>query len=100
MSVCALLSSADKNTVGSDVVLRIIGNREPPSNMVVQIAIIKGSGKVQIQGRIARDAPWQDIGPQHEASTLFHIKAVQFLRAVASDVSADAKLSVWADWAW
>lgn len=99
MSVCNLLSSADKNTIGPDAVLRIIGNREPPSNMVVQIAI-KGSGKVQIQGRIARDAPWQDIGPQHDASALFHIKAVQFLRAIASEVGSDAKVSVWADWAW
>jgi hypothetical protein len=99
MSVCALLNSADKNTIGSDTVLRIIGSREPPTNMVVQIAI-NGSGKVQIQGRIARDAPWQDIGPQHSASALFHIQAVQYLRAVASDVGQQSKVSVWADWAW
>jgi hypothetical protein len=99
MSVCVLLNAADKNTVGNDSVLRIIGSREPPSNMVVQIAI-KGSGNVQIQGRIARDAPWQDMGPQHGASALFHIKAVQFLRAVASEVGSESKISVWADWAW
>jgi hypothetical protein len=99
MSVSILLNSADKNTVGNDAVLRIIGSREPPAEMVVQIAI-KGLGKVQIQGRIAREAPWQDIGPQHTASALFHIKAVQFLRAIASDMGTDAKVSVWADWAW
>ncbi|HEU4653649.1 MAG TPA: hypothetical protein VFS47_06660 [Steroidobacteraceae bacterium] len=99
MSVCVLMNSADKNTIGNDAALRIIGSREPPSNMVVQIAI-NGSAKVQIQGRIAKDAPWQDIGPQHGASALFHIKAVQFLRAVASEVGAATKVSVWADWAW
>jgi hypothetical protein len=99
MSVQVLLNSTDKNTIGNDAVLRIIGSREPPAEMVVQIAI-KGTGNVQIQGRIAKDAPWQDIGPPHAISALFHIKAVQFLRAVASDMGTDAKVSVWADWAW
>jgi hypothetical protein len=99
MSVSVLLNSADKDTIGNDSVLRIIGSREPPTNMVVQIAI-KGSGKVQIQGRIAREAPWQNIGPQHCESSLFHIKAVQFLRAIASDIGQETKVSVWADWAW
>jgi hypothetical protein len=99
MSLSVLLNAANKNTVGADTVLRIIGSREPPTNMVVQIAIT-GSGVVQIQGRIARDAPWQDIGPQHTASALFHIQAVQFLRAIASEVGDNSKVSVWADWAW
>jgi hypothetical protein len=99
MSVCVLLNSANQNTVGADVALRMIGSREPPSNMVVQIAIT-GSGTVQIQGRIAKAAPWQDIGGPHTASTLFHIKAVQFLRAVASEVGPQTNVSVWADWGW
>jgi hypothetical protein len=99
MAVCTLLSSADKDTVGGDVALRVVGTREPPANMVVQIAI-QGPGNVQIQARISRDAPWQNVGPLHSTSALFHIGAVQFLRAVASDVRAGTKVSVWADWAW
>jgi hypothetical protein len=67
--------------------------------MVVQIAI-QGTGKVQLQARISREAPWQNLGPLHCASTLFHFNAVQFLRAVASEVGIGTKVSVWADWAW
>jgi hypothetical protein len=99
MAASVLLTSAVKDTVGNETALRVIGSREPPANMVVQIAI-QGSGKVQIQARIAREAPWQDIGPAHAASALLHIKAVQFLRAVASEVAGETKVSVWADWAW
>jgi hypothetical protein len=99
MSITVLLNAVNQNTVGNETVLRIIGSREPPANMVLQVAI-KGSGKVQIQGRIARDAPWQDIGPQYDTPALFHIKPVQFLRAVAADIGSDTKVSVWADWAW
>jgi hypothetical protein len=99
MAALALLTSVGRDATGAEVVLRIIGSREPPANMVVQIAIT-GAANVQIQGRITRDAPWQTIGPVHSASALVHLKAVQFLRALASDVQDGAKVSAWADWAW
>jgi hypothetical protein len=99
MAATTLLSSSPRDAVGAEVVLRIIGSREPPANMVVQIAI-DGAANVQIQGRITRDAPWQNIGPVHAANTLVHFKAVQFLRALASNVQDGTKVSAWADWAW
>lgn len=99
MSVVNLLNAALKDTVGVEVVLRVIGSREPPASMVVQIAIT-GTANVQVQGRISREAPWQSIGPVHSASALVHIQAVQFLRALASDVQEGTKVSAWADWAW
>lgn len=99
MSVSHLLKSVDRDTIGPEVTLRIIGAREPPANMVIQVAVA-GAATVQIQGRIARDAPWQDLGAAHSASALFHIAAVQFLRAVASGVGASSGVSVWAVWGW
>lgn len=79
--------------------LKVVGTREPPELMVIQIAIT-GSASVEIQGRIARDAPWQSLGPAHNGGALLHVKPVQFLRAVASGVAADTTVSVWAVWAW
>lgn len=67
--------------------------------MVIQIAI-DGSASVQIQGRIARDAPWQSLGPAHNTGALLHVQPVQFLRAVASGVAPESSVSVWAVWAW
>lgn len=99
MSVTQMLKSTGRDTVGQEVVLRVIGTREPPARMVIQVAV-SGTASVQIQGRIARDAPWQDLGPVNAASALFHVEAVQFLRAVASGMAADASVSVWAVWAW
>ncbi|MGH8186964.1 MAG: hypothetical protein ACREUC_10400 [Steroidobacteraceae bacterium] len=94
-----LLKAVDRNAEGPETVLRVVGTREPPARMVVQIAIT-GTALVQIQGRIARDAPWQNVGPAQSASALMHVDAVQFLRAVAMNVAADTKVSVWAEWAW
>jgi hypothetical protein len=99
MSAHLLLKGVDRDTDGVETVLRVIGTREPPARMVIQVAIT-GSGDVQIQGRVARDAPWQSIGPVHSASTIMHIDAVQFLRATASKLVAKSSVSVWADWAW
>ncbi len=99
MSAQLLLKATDRDTVGAETVLRVIGTREPPAQMVVQVAIA-GAAQVQIQGRIAREAPWQDIGPAHDASTIMHIGAVQFLRASASKFAAQSSVSVWAVWAW
>jgi hypothetical protein len=99
MALSPLLHAVDKDTVGPDVVLRTIGSREPPAKMIIQIAV-KGTGTVQVQARITRDAPWQDIGPAHSASALMHIEAVQFLRAVSSGMTAGANVSAWAAWGW
>jgi hypothetical protein len=99
MAASVLLASADRDITGAEVSLRIIGSREPPTNMVIQIAIT-GTADVHIQGRIARDAPWQLLGETHSMSAIIHVKAVQFLRAVTLNVADGAKVSVWADWGW
>jgi len=99
MSVAYLLKPADRDTEGPELVLRMVGTREPPARMVIQIAIV-GSASVQIQGRIARDAPWQDLGAAFCTSALFHVEAVQFLRAVATGVAANTTATAWAVWAW
>jgi hypothetical protein len=67
--------------------------------MVIQISIV-GSASVQIQGRIARDAPWQSLGPAYRDCALLHVEPVQFLRAVATGVAKETSVSVWAVWAW
>jgi len=99
MSAHLLLKCVDHDAEGVETALRVIGTREPPGRMVIQIAIT-GTCEVQIQGRIARDAPWQSIGSPHSASTLLHINPIQFLRARASKMVAKSAVSVWADWAW
>jgi hypothetical protein len=99
MSATMLLKGAKEDTTGVETALRVVGTREPPSKMLVQIEV-KGTAQVQIQGRVARDAPWVDIGTRHQASALMHFDAVQFLRAVASGVSGASSVSVWAVWAW
>ena len=51
MSVCHLLKAVSKDVQGAEVALKVVGTREPPPRMVVQIAIV-GTANVQIQGRI------------------------------------------------
>jgi hypothetical protein len=99
MSVSHLLKAVSKDVQGAEVALKVIGSREPPPRMVVQIAIA-GTASVQIQGRIARDAPWQNLGPTHSACSLLHVEPVQFLRAIATGVAAGTTVTVWAVWAW
>jgi hypothetical protein len=94
-----LLNCVTRDAEGPEVALRVIGTREPPPHMVIQIAI-GGSASVQIQGRVARDAPWQSIGPAHRDCALLHVQPIQFLRAVATGVAANTTVSVWAVWAW
>jgi hypothetical protein len=94
-----LLNGVTRDAEGPEVALMVVGNREPPPRMVIQISI-SGSANVQIQGRVARDAPWQSLGPAHSDGALMHVKPVQFLRAVASGVAANTIVSVWAVWAW
>ena len=99
MSVFVMLKGADRDTVGTETAMRVVGTREPPAKMVIQIAVT-GSATVQLQGRIARDAPWQDLGAPHLASVVLHIEAIQFLRAVASNVQPKSSVSVWSVWGW
>jgi hypothetical protein len=99
MSVFSLLKAAAQDTVGPEVAMRVVGTREPPAKMVIQIAVV-GSANVQLQGRIARDAPWHDLGPAHQQSALLHIDAVQFLRAVTTNVATKGSVSVWSVWGW
>jgi hypothetical protein len=99
MSVSQLLNAITRDGEGPEVALRVVGTREPPPRMVVQIAIA-GSASVQIQGRISRDAPWQSLGPAYGDCALLHLEPVQFLRAVATGVAKETRVSVWAVWAW
>lgn len=99
MSVCLLLKEVTADTTGPETCIRVIGTREPPSRMSIQIAVA-GIANVQIQGKIAREAPWLDLGPAHSTSALKYIEPVQFLRAVSNGMSGSAKVSVWAVWAW
>jgi hypothetical protein len=99
VSVSHLLKGITKDAEGPEIVLRVVGTRETPPNMVIQIAIA-GAANVEIQGRIARDAPWQNVAPAHNESALLHVLPVQFLRAVATGVAANTTVSVWAVWAW
>jgi hypothetical protein len=99
MSVCHLLKGVTRDAEGPEVSLRVVGAKEAPQSMVIQIAIA-GSASVQIQGRISRDAPWQSLGPAHRDGALMHVQPVQFLRAVTTGVAANTTVSVWAVWAW
>jgi hypothetical protein len=99
MSTSCLLKLVNRDTEGVEVVLRVVGTRDPPARMVIQIAIV-GSATIQIQGRVARDAPWQDLGAAFTVSAIVHIEAIQFLRAVATGVKSDSTVTVWAVWAW
>ena len=99
MSVCLLLKEVSGDTTGQETCIRVIGTREPPGRMSIQIAVT-GVASVQIQGKIAREAPWLDLGPVYSHSALAYIEPVQFLRAVATGVAAKSSVSVWAVWAW
>jgi hypothetical protein len=99
MSVCLLLKGVTADTTGAETCLRVIGTREPPGRMSIQLDV-SGVANVRIQGKIAREAPWLDLGPIHSASTIAYIEPVQFLRAVCSGMAEKSSVSVWAVWAW
>ena len=99
MSVFSLLKEVTQDTIGPEVAMRIVGTRAAPAKMVIQIAVV-GSANVQLQGRIARDAPWQDIGPARQNSVLLHVDAIQYLRAVTTNVATKGSVSVWSVWSW
>jgi hypothetical protein len=97
MAADILLSNATADTVGAGVSLRIVGTQNPPSRMCIQIAIT-GKAKVQIQGRLHKDAPWADIGAGRDESCLIHIDPVWALRAVSTDTGPASSVSVWGTW--
>lgn len=97
MAADVLISNATSDTVGTGVSIRVVGTQIPPAKMSIQIAI-DGKAKVQIQGRLHKEAPWADIGEQRERSCLFYIDPIWSLRAVSSEVGVDSSVSVWAAW--
>ena len=99
MFASTLLDKVSCDTVGPEMSVRVVGNREPPAKMILQVAI-EGSAAVRLQGRIAKTAPWMDLGDLHTRSTLTHFEPVQYLRAVTSSVKAHSSVSVWAVWGW
>ena len=97
MAADALMANATCDTVGGAVSLRVIGTQVPPVKMSVQIAIT-GKARVQIQGRLHKEAPWIDIGDRCGQSCLIYIDPIWSLRAVSSEVGPDSSVSVWAAW--
>lgn len=97
MAADVLISNAKVDTVGNGVTLRTMGTQIPPTKMSVQIAIV-GKARVQIQGRLHREAPWADIGEAREKSGLVYIDPIWSLRAVSSETGPDSSVSVWATW--
>lgn len=97
MAADVLMANAACDTVGPGVSLRVVGTQIPPVKMSIQIAI-SGQAKVQIQGRIHKDAPWADIGAACEASCLMYIDPIWSLRAVTSGTGPQTTVSVWAAW--
>src|SRR5204863_6616180 len=97
MAADVLLANAKVDTIGPDISIRMIGSQTPPAKMTVQIAIT-GTAKVQIQGRLHKNAPWTTIGDVHEKSCLIYIEPISALRAVSTETGADSSVSVWAAW--
>jgi hypothetical protein len=97
MAAEPLMSEAKTDTVGEGITLRIIGSQIPPVKMSVQIAIT-GNAKVQIQGRVHRQAPWADIGELIHKSCLMYIEPIWSLRAVSTETGPNSSVSVWAAW--
>lgn len=97
MAADVLLANATSDTIGTGVSLRIVGTQIPPVKMSIQIAIT-GNAKVQIQGRVHKEAPWADIGDRREQSCLIYIDPIWSLRAVSTEMKSGSSVSVWAAW--
>lgn len=97
MAADVLMSKAIADTVGVGVTMRVVGTQPPPAKMSVQV-VITGRARVQIQGRLHKEAPWADIGGKHDQSCLLFIEPIWSLRAVSSDTGPDSSVSVWAAW--
>lgn len=99
MFLAALLDKVTTDTTGVETSVRAVGTREPPAKMALQIAI-EGIATVRVQGRIAKTAPWIDMGTLHTQSILTHLDPVQYLRAITTGMSGKSSVSVWAAWGW
>ena len=99
MSAYVLLEQVKVDSVGRETALRVLGGRTPPPKMTIQIQVT-GTAAVQLQGRVAKEAPWTDIGSAYLASALVYIEPIPFLRANASSIDSGAVVSVWATWGW
>lgn len=97
MAADVLMLNVTSDTVGTGMSLRIVGTQIPPAKMSIQVAIT-GKARVQIQGRLHKEAPWADIGEKREQSCLIYIDPIWSLRAVSSETGADSSVSVWAAW--
>lgn len=97
MAADVLMSDVTTNSVGEGVCLRVVGTQIPPAKMSIQIAIT-GTARVQMQGRLHKEAPWVDIGGPREQSCLLHVDPVWSLRATSSGMGPEARVSVWAAW--
>jgi hypothetical protein len=97
MAADILMSDASADTIGTDISIRVVGTQIPPAKMSIQVAI-SGKAKVQIQGRLHKNAPWADIGERREQSCLIYIDPIWSLRAVSSETGPDSSVSVWAAW--
>jgi hypothetical protein len=97
MAADVLMANVTSDTVGVGVSMRVVGTQIPPAKMSIQIAIA-GKARVQIQGRLHKEAPWADIGERHEQSCLVYIDPIWSLRAVSSQTGPDSSVSVWAAW--
>jgi hypothetical protein len=97
MTAYILVERATADAVGRETQLRRIGTRDAPEEVTVQISV-EGTGSVQIQGRISKEAPWVDIGDRHVESAIAYVRPIEFLRAVVQGIGTDSKISVWATW--
>jgi hypothetical protein len=97
MAADVLMANVTSDTVGAGVSLRIVGTQIPPAKMSVQVAIT-GRARVQIQGRLHKEAPWADIGEKLEQSCLVYMDPIWQLRTVSTDVDPESSVSVWAAW--
>jgi hypothetical protein len=97
MAADVLMLNASADTMGEGVSLRVVGTQIPPSKMSIQISIT-GNARVQVQGRLHKEAPWADIGERRDRSCLIYIDPIWSLRAVSSDTGPDSTVSVWAAW--
>ena len=94
-----LMEAAATNTTGKETLIRVVGTREPPAKMSLQVAVT-GTANVLIEGKIAKEAPWAAVHPEFTASAIAYIEPIQYLRAVTTNMAPGSSVSVWAAWGW
>ncbi|MET0292731.1 MAG: hypothetical protein ABW136_10240 [Steroidobacteraceae bacterium] len=96
MAADVLISNASADTVSQAVTLRAFG-AQVPTRISIQVAIA-GQARVQMQGRLHKEAPWVDIGESLDRSCLFHLDPIWSVRAVSTGTGTGSLVSVWAAW--